>query len=66
MSDNKQKQPKLLAYTVTKSGEKSYFHRIGAVWENSKGGFLVKLNALPVNGELVLLPPKEDDNDTAD
>jgi hypothetical protein len=62
MSD--QKQPQLHAYTVTKSGEKSYFHRIGAAWANTKGGYLLRLHALPVNGEVVLFPPKEDVSDT--
>ena len=60
------KQPQLHAFTVTKSGEKSYFHRIGAAWANSKGGFLLKLHALPVSGEVVLLPPKENVSDTDD
>lgn len=59
-TDNK-KQPDLIAYSVTGSGEKSYFHRIGAAWANSKGGYGIKLHALPVDGEIVLLPPRTDD-----
>lgn len=56
--DEKKKQPDLIAYVVTGSGEKSYFHRVGAAWSNRKGGAHVRLDALPVNGELILLPPR--------
>ncbi len=31
-------QPDLIAYAVSGSGEKSFYHRIGAAWRNSKGG----------------------------
>ncbi len=53
------RKPELIAYTVTGTGENAFFHRIGAAWANSKGGFQIKLAANPVNGEIVLLPPKE-------
>ena len=53
--------PELIAYAVRKSGDKSHFTRIGAAWPNRKGGFGLRLDALPVNGEIVLLPPKEDE-----
>ena len=52
-------QPDLIAYAVSGNGEKSYYHRIGAAWRNSKGGAKVILEAYPVNGELLLLPPRE-------
>ncbi len=55
----KNKKPDLKAFVVTKSGEKSFFNEIGAAWKNSKGGYSIRLNALPVSGEIVLLPPKE-------
>lgn len=55
----KKRQPELIAYCVTMAGEQSYFHRIGVAWNNSKGGCNIKLDAFPVNGELVLLPPKD-------
>lgn len=48
-----------MAYQVSKSGDKSFYNRIGAGWTNSKGGAKVKLDAFPVNGEILLLPPKE-------
>lgn len=56
---NNKNQPDLIAYTVVKSGEREFWGRIGAAWSNSKGGASLKLFALPVNGEIVLFPPKE-------
>ncbi|WP_082117281.1 hypothetical protein [Sedimenticola thiotaurini] len=59
MSEASTNKPSLIAYTVSGSDEKSYFNRVGAAWPNSKGGFQVRLFATPINGEIVLLPPKE-------
>ena len=58
------KKPELIAY-VAKEGkdEKSFFTRIGAAWSNAKGGYNIRLDALPVGGEIVLLPPKEQDKE---
>jgi hypothetical protein len=53
------KRPDLVAYVVTKRGDKAYYHRIGAAWSNTKGGCKVRLEALPVSGELLLLPPRQ-------
>ncbi len=64
-TESTNKKPDLVAYQVSESGEKSYYHRIGAGWTNSKGGVKVKLDALPVNGEILLLPPKARDEDAA-
>lgn len=58
---SKSRSPDLIAYSVTETDAKSYFNRVGAAWENSKGGYGVRLDALPVNGELVLLPPRDED-----
>ncbi|WP_306168661.1 hypothetical protein [Halomonas sp. MMSF_3323] len=58
MSTANQYSPALIAYHVTEASNKAYWSRIGAAWPNKKGGFQVKLETLPVNGELVLLPPK--------
>ena len=59
MSTNNSK-PTLKAFVVTESGDgKSFFNEIGAAWANSKGGYSLRLHALPVTGEIVLLPPKE-------
>lgn len=40
-----------------KSG-KTYWTRVGVAFERDKGGWSVKLDALPVNGELLLVEPK--------
>lgn len=53
------RKPDLVAYTVTGEGEKSYWTRIGSAWTHSQGeGFSLDLAALPVNGRIVLMPPK--------
>ncbi len=62
MTDEK-KQPDLIAYAVRESSGKSFFTRIGAAWPNAKDGFGIRLDALPVNGEIVLLPPRENEQD---
>jgi hypothetical protein len=61
MSTETKNQPDLIAYTVTKHKDREYFQRIGTAWKNRKGGYGLRLYALPVNGEIVLLPPKNDD-----
>ena len=53
------KRPELIAYTVTESGGENRYHRIGAAWQNSKGGYKIKLHALPLDGDILLLPPKD-------
>lgn len=59
MSKTYKNRPDLIAYSVTQTSEKNYFNRVGVAWQNSKGGYQIKLEAFPVNGELVLLPPRE-------
>jgi hypothetical protein len=57
MSNNK--KPAYEAFTVREGKEKSYFSRVGAAWPTKNGkGLHLQLDALPVNGSLVLMPPK--------
>lgn len=57
------KSPSHIAYVVRKIGEKSYFDRIGAAWTNEDGqGFSIRLNAIPLSGEIVIRKPKSDEN----
>lgn len=56
---NKTKKPDLHAFTVTGTDEKPFYTKIGAAWKNKKGGYGIRLDALPVNGEIVLFPPKD-------
>lgn len=55
----------LAVYTVRKNGEKSIWVRIGAAFPNRDGkGFNVRLDALPLDGELVIrepLPTRDDE-----
>ncbi len=41
-----------MAYVITERGGKSYFNRVGIAFVNSDGSLNVKLEAIPVNGEL--------------
>jgi hypothetical protein len=53
--------PKYYAYAVKDrgKGKKGIWTRIGAAWTTEKGdGIKLQLEALPVDGKLVLMPPK--------
>ena len=55
-------QPTYQAYTVVKrEGQDDYWLNIGAAFMHQDGdGFNVMLQALPINGKIVLRPPKSD------
>jgi hypothetical protein len=64
----KQKSRPMRVYTVrefqrTGSGEKEQFWSlIGSAFPNQKDeGFTIRLDALPLDGKLVVRPPKEDE-----
>ena len=53
--------PKLYAYTIKErgKGKDAIWTRIGVAFAHEKsGGFTVELNALPLDGKIVLMPPK--------
>lgn len=55
---------RLEAFTVRKDekSDRAYWTRIGMAFANSDGqGYSLKLDALPVNGEIVLRVPKPKD-----
>jgi hypothetical protein len=54
--------PVLIAYTVTdRAGAKSFWRRIGVAFPHDKGaGLTVLLDALPMDGRLVLIEPRAD------
>ena len=66
---NESKQPALIAYAVTEKPateheeKQSFFNRIGVAFANKKGGYKIILAAVPVNGEILLFPPKEPDSE---
>lgn len=52
-------KPDLIAYTVKKKGEREFFTRIGAAWSHKSGkGMTLQLDAMPLDGRIVVLPPK--------
>lgn len=49
-------------YVSRKNGEKTYYTRIGSAWNVSNDGVSLKFDALPVNGECVLFPPRDQED----
>jgi hypothetical protein len=51
-----------VCYVITQRGDKKYWNRIGAAFLNSDGSINVKLESLPVAGELQIRDyvPKEE------
>ena len=45
-------------YTVASNGERNFWVRIGAAFVNKDDSLKVMLDALPVNGQLVIRDPK--------
>lgn len=57
------KKPAFIAYAVTGEGKQAFWTRIGSAWPHQHGeGFNIELNALPVNGRIVLMHPKAEDS----
>ena len=54
-------KPELFAYSVIESGEgeKSHWHKIGAVFPNKGGGYTLILDSLPLDRRVVLRKPFE-------
>jgi len=66
MSENQStasKKPSLYAYHVRDTGNgKSFWNRIGAAWSNKdKEGFTIQLDVIPLDGRIVCMPPKKDE-----
>ena len=58
-------KPTLIAYAVKErdKGRKPIWTRIGAAWPHEKSpGLSILLEALPLDGRVVLLPPKADED----
>ncbi len=58
------KKPTHYLYVVIKRGDsdKGNWTRIGAAWANGDGkGFNVKLDVIPLNGDIVMREPKEEE-----
>ena len=55
------KRPDYRVLVSREVGGKTFYTEVGAAWRVSNGGISIKLHALPVDGSLVLFPPKEDE-----
>ena len=55
--------PTHTCFTVRKRGEdrKSFWVAIGSAWSNKDGSFTLRLDANPLDGEIVVRPRKERD-----
>jgi len=40
--------------------DKNFYTRVGAAWKVAEGGVSVQLDALPIDGKLVLFVPKDE------
>jgi hypothetical protein len=58
--DHSKKRPSHVAYTVQEGKEgKSYWNRCGVAWATKDGkGFTIQLNAIPLDGKIVLRIPE--------
>lgn len=56
-------KPKFHVYSVIeRKDEKPYWHKIGAAWPIKTGeGLRIDLNSLPLTGNLMLMPPREEE-----
>lgn len=55
------KKPALIAYSVKLNDDTPIWTRIGAAWAHRKGpGFSIQLDALPLEGRIVLVAPSVD------
>ena len=52
-------------FTIVKNGEKDYWNKIGNAFVNRDGSLNVKLNALPVNGQLNIRDPRPKNGEAA-
>jgi hypothetical protein len=56
----KGQRPDFEVFISQKNGDKNYYTKIGAAWNVASDGISIKLTALPLDGSLVLFPPKEE------
>jgi hypothetical protein len=60
--------PDFVVYGVeqTEKGKRDNLTRIGAAWKHKKGeGINIRLSALPLEGKIVLFPPKAEEAEEA-
>ena len=55
----KGKTPDYRVLVSRQNGDKNYYTEVGSGWNVAKDGISIQLNALPVDGKLVLFPRKD-------
>ena len=60
MEDTNSSKTMKIAYTITQSGERSFWRRVGVAFTNRDGSINVKLDALPTNGQLQLREQRDE------
>jgi hypothetical protein len=55
-------RPDYDVFVSQKNGDKNYYTKVGGAWIVARDGISIKLQALPVDGNLVLFPPKENED----
>lgn len=64
MSNTQTKKPTHRAYVTKEGQDKTFWNRIGSAWEHKDGrGFYIKLDMIPVGGEIVIREIKSDESD---
>ena len=56
-------RPDYEVFTSQKNGEKNFYTKVGAAWLVAKEGISITLHAIPLDGKLILFPPKEQTDD---
>jgi hypothetical protein len=60
------KKPTLIAYSVKLNEDRTIWTRIGGAWKHRNGpGYSIQLDALPLEGRIVLVAPAVDPKDAA-
>jgi hypothetical protein len=60
------KKPTLIAYSVKLNEDRAIWTRIGGAWNHRNGpGYSIQLDALPLEGRIVLVAPAVDPKDAA-
>ena len=54
------KRPDYEVYVSRKNGDKNFYTKVGAAWTVAKDGISIQLDVLPLDGKLVLFPPKDE------
>lgn len=56
------KRPDYEVFVSKQNGDSNFYTKIGAAWKVAKDGISIKLDLLPLDGKIVLFPPKEDNS----